>query len=345
MKFHLAICAALVFIASNTNSASAQNTIATQETTTEAPQWRALPLKNGDPGEVGWALDPLHNRSLADMDFASMQSAWRNPPALPDGVQSVIGVKPLASLLVLSTAKGLQELQNLVDPLDQPVREIDVRVTLVTIDALTLASLQLDPQSEGADAKQEPNYTKLEVPDTKLAKLNALIAQGKVKESPLNNYPLISRYKNNKRTGLIVTKTLPENESSVSEALRKSIRESHIAGDPEISFYRGTSFLMKPVINEDGTISLELLVAKSMGLVSPNAPKLGTDQTLRETLALQTRDKFEGTVKMKNGSTVALLRSNVYAPTTEKEATDSTEFLLLTARIARPGDDIILYTR
>ena len=63
---------------------------------------------------------------------------------LPEGVEQIISVDPQNALLVYATQQGYQELQNIVNLLDRPLRQVEIEAQFVTVNATDTNAFGID---------------------------------------------------------------------------------------------------------------------------------------------------------------------------------------------------------
>lgn len=172
---------------------------------------RFIRLKNVKPSLMAYWLDPLHNEIPQSLRSPQNENSYVNPYVapkaekgafeLPGASTQLVGIDPQNVLLVAGgTDEDVRRLQEIIDILDQPLRQIELDARVVEISAKDLKSFDLEfpapsikaVPNENDKAPSEPRM--VEVRGHIQVRLNALVANksARLLASPqltaLNNY-------------------------------------------------------------------------------------------------------------------------------------------------------------
>lgn len=273
-----------------------------------ANRQRLIKIKNVPSATIAYMLDPAHNPPPV-----SLGAADKMPPKfsfdLPDGITQIVSVDPQNVLLVAyNSDEGIRRLQELIDILDQPMRQVELEAQVVEISAEDAKAFGIDfSRSEtiavrGISGQKTPlgvNFGSIR--NNFAARLNALIAD---KRARVITAPRVTALNN------------------LSAAMEMKIEIGTLsAGKRTFTFEPvGIKLTITPTINSDDTVTL-LLDAVSKDGVESSAGAI---------------------INLRDGDTIALGGlSPLFAPA---GATASPNVLVfLTVRIIRrAGDDINL---
>lgn len=307
--------------------ARSQTTVAANPATSVV--LRAIPVKNVPPSLLAWWIDPAHNeeptaitgtrRKVAVAALAptaaSQTAIGNNPSELPTGVQSIRAVDAQKVLLVTGTEAGITKLQQTIDFLDQPLRQVEIETQLIRI------APQDAKDAFGTDfVTQNASHLAIGfVRGNPGQILSGLVVEGKAKpvSAPrvvaINNMPASLSFRD-------AAKFLKVFDSATQKtALRLQVNE--------------WKFVVTPTINNDDTVTLLMSSRRGLQFIG---------EAEKEPLEVRKPGGLETIANVRDGDTIALsgLDSRFFATSQdEKQAPASNMLLLVTARIVRRGSE------
>ena len=280
--------------------------VKTREQPAQQIRQRAVKIKNLPSAVVAYMLDPKHNPrpvGWPEADKSQVKGAFD----LPDGITQIVSIDPQNVLLVkYGNDEGLRQLRELIDVLDQLLRQVELEAQCVQISLEDAKAFGIEfSRNEavvlrGKQGEKAPITVHFgSVRGNFTARLNALIAD---KRAKVLTAPRVTALNN-----LSATMEMKVDIGTLSDGKRTFTFEPV-----------GAELTITPTINGDDTITLLLNAISKNGEDS----KAGAIANLRD------------------GDTIALSGlSPLFAPA---GAIDSPNILIfLTARIIRrAGDDI-----
>lgn len=173
--------------ASSTTFAQTDAPVVPTKTEAATPRTRLIPIKNVPPSLIAYQIDPAHNPRPAELGAADEKAEVKGAFDLPGDIQHIVAVDPQKSLLVAGGSdEDFRQMQELVDILDQPQRQLELEVQVVemgTEDAHTLG-FEISKTSDDTKKLRKPSTFDLQVASAKgnvMARLNALVANSRAK--------------------------------------------------------------------------------------------------------------------------------------------------------------------
>lgn len=167
--------------------------VAPAKTENAQKRQRLIKIKNVQSALVAYQLDPQHNArplALGPLDKVAAKTDEKGTFDLPEGIEQIVSVDPQNVLLVSYQSgndESIRRLQELIDVLDQPLRQVEIEATVVQVTPEDARDFGIMP-SAGNGAMRNP--TEVVAPLTAqlgyvrnnfAARLNALIADGRAK--------------------------------------------------------------------------------------------------------------------------------------------------------------------
>lgn len=272
---------------------------------------------------------------------------------LPGDIQQIVSVDPQNVLLVAGgTDEDIRRLQELIDVLDQPLRQVEIEAQFVELRSQDASSFGIDfSTSRGNFDAATTQFASAPVPgsfqvgfvrNNFTARLNALVADNRAK---IINAPRVTAINN-----LTATLQSTERRSLILTSVSQNIGGQQAQGQNLLFVSTTTGLTVTPTINGDDTITV--LMQPQVSTQDPGSGALGTiTQRYLETVA-NVRDG--DTIALGGLKTIANQRQNYKVPLLgdipligglfrSKTVTENESELIifLTARIIRrAGDDI-----
>lgn len=275
------------------------------------PRQRLIKIKNVPSAFVAYQLDPAHNPRPVVLRAADKTMEAKGAFELPDGITEIVSVDPQNVLLVVGGSdEDIRRLQELIDVLDQPMRQVELEAQFVELSAEDAKTFGIDFSRDKAAVLREKKEKETPmaiqigfVRNNFTARLNALIAAGKGK---IIAAPRVTAFNN-----LSATMEVKVEIGTLSDGKRTFTFEPV-----------GAKLTMTPTINGDDTITLLLNAGGKDG--GKDGAESGTNFI----------------VNLRDGDTIALGGlSPLFAPADAIESPNVLVFF--TARIIRrAGDDI-----
>ncbi|HEX8463900.1 MAG TPA: hypothetical protein VF627_04715 [Abditibacterium sp.] len=145
---------------------------------------KAIRLKNVSPSIVAWLLDPVNHPEPVEFRALRQASANAEAPkkavpgafALPKGVKTMSAIDAQNALMVLGTEAGIAELEETIQFLDKPLRQVEIEAQFIEIDEAGVKELGFD---FGADGPAGIDFSLRR--GTGEETLKALVAKGRAK--------------------------------------------------------------------------------------------------------------------------------------------------------------------
>ncbi len=306
----------------------------------EQSRQHMIRVRNVPPRIMAWWLDPRNNAepmeiqiSRKNEEMVEPRRVGKAPDAmpLPAGVQRIVPIDAQKALLVFGTDAGVKELQDLVNFLDQPLRQVEVEGQFVQISAEDVENLPLDfktgknppgpavAKSAIAVGQVRGNFSTL---------LTQLVAQNKAK---IIMAPRVTTH-NNFAASLGTSSSQPavigmKGEDGTFRPLFDAVTQPENA---RIGIGMSFRFTVTPSINADDTLTLLIAPMRTL--------QLTTSQKNNEPLLLQKLDGVLSIANVRDGDTIALtgLTTRLFAKVEDDpNAPASNVVLFVTARIVR----------
>ncbi|PQV63404.1 type II and III secretion system protein [Abditibacterium utsteinense] len=327
----------------------AQNAATSQ---TARRQTKTIAIKNVAPSLMAWWLDPAHNTFPVQFQH-SQNNREDNPlivekenpkweiPALPAGIERVVGLEAQKTLLVFGTEAGVAELERIVALLDKPLRQIEIECRFIDIDPKDAKQLGFSPP---ANSKERYAAVPLMPNVNWNSTLNGMLADGKAK---IISAPRVTAF-NNLTAALSMSTSTPVfvDIKTRGEKPEKSVNLSGENGQLVWTTTQNT-FTVIPTINSDESITLQLAPARilkvSQAFLEPTTAK-NKVPTEQEVIPPRVLEGALIKTTVQDGQTIALtgFTSQFYTDFLETGAKPSSNILLLvtTRIIRRDGDDV-----
>jgi len=179
---------------------------------------------------------------------------------LPEGVDSITAVDPQNALLVFSTAEGFQRLQDIVNFLDLPLRQVEIEAQFVSVNTSDINALGIDYQTSNGPFTVNATGFQPGAPSTGgsfqlgfvrgnfQASLRALLQQNRAK---VVTAPRVTAINN-----LTATLTSQTSTPVVTVSTQAGIG-GNIAQGQNVNFITtGIGLTVTPTINNDDTITV-----------------------------------------------------------------------------------------
>ena len=246
-------------------------------------QWRLVTLKNVPPAYMAWFVDAQHNPAPDKAIVLPSQAPTTLSPAklpranggvfeLPEGVSAVIPAPTQSGLLVNSTEQGVRQLQNIVELLDRPLREVEIKAQAVAIGHEDARALGLDLTSIkvpfNVDAKvgadKAPMFQLGFVRGNYQTQLARLVTQKKAEVVASFGVTSI----NNMSASMGVATSLPAviGVKDQTGAFQSVFDAAQNTSAPRLFLSKETGFLVTPTVNNDGTITILMKSMQSVQL-------------------------------------------------------------------------------
>jgi type II secretory pathway component GspD/PulD (secretin) len=304
-----------------------------------ATKQRLIRLKNVAPDVMAYWLDPTHNEMPAQLRSSNTVSKVK--PAgllsagifqLPEGVESISPVAPQNALLVLGASRGIDQLQDTINLLDRPLRQIEIETLFIQIAPEDMKAFGLDLNHVDFDDQPKSNFQVGFVRGNFQMTLNGLLAKKKAK---LLASPRITAVNN--QSARIVTSQLRSATVGYKDQegkFHEVVPPTSATAKPGLKIGASFELTVVPTINNDNTITLLLEPKRILQLVGEGE---------KQTITLDNSEGFEMIANTRGGDTVALtgLDSGIFRGVeTEKEKISSNVLTFITARIIRRVADL-----
>jgi len=269
-----------------------------QSADTNTLEWREIPVKNIRPDMLAYWLDPAHHAKPAEYQQAedylrqslrpkqmaapakttSDESSSTNALESPRGVSKIFADDVNNVIWVQATQDGFDQLKQIVEFLDHPIRKIDFDIKLIQLNPIDAASLQSD---QGTKLPSEPDaqHGNLIANHRLNSKITNLIKTGAakvIKSSQLvlqNN--LTDRYTTSTFTPVIVDIRQADNGNEIATTQADE--------DNALFMERRLSLMLTPTINNDNTITVFSIASIHAELTHQQSPEID-DQLWVKTL-------------------------------------------------------------
>lgn len=239
--------------------------IAPAKTETAPVKQRAVKLKNVPSALVAYWLDPAHNTWPVDLgrpDKDVTKTEAKSAFDLPGSITQIVSVDPQNVILIAGGSnEDFRQLMELIDVLDQPMRQIEIEAQVVAMNPEDTRTFGFDFSKTPDDAKaQGAGKLTLKVGTVRnnyTARLNALVAD--------NGAKIISAQRATVFNNFRVELPLETN---------RFILLTPVAGgpnQPQFVSVPAASLKVLPTINGDGSISLAIEIARKLPDLDANS--------------------------------------------------------------------------
>lgn len=243
-------------------------------------QWRLLPLKNVPPDVMAYMIDPRNNLMPDKVIATPLQAPTKPKPEkmprptgglfeLPAGVETMVPAASQNGLLIQSTEEGARQLQNILDLLDRPLRQVEIKAQVVEMSDAELKGLGLDFAAVGATSTFQLGFGRGDYPSRLNhypSRLNQLVEQNKAKVLASFGVTVV----NNMTGSMGVVRSTPAIVGTKDEAgnFKTQFDATQKTPTPGLLLTTEAGFFVTPTVNNDGTITLVLQASKSMELTT-----------------------------------------------------------------------------
>jgi hypothetical protein len=252
----------------NVSSASKHDVHSEIDANSSNQQWHSIPIQNIRPDILAYWIDPAHHtkpveyqqadnymrqslspkQMVAPAKTTSDESSSTNVLESPRGVSSIFADDANNVLWVRATEDGFDQLKQIVEFLDQPIRKIDFDIKLIQLNSVDAASLQgdlrlklpIEPDAQHGNLIVNQNLKStlaklIKTGDAKVIKSSQLVLQ--------NN--LTDRYTTSTFTPVTVDIKQADNGNQIATTQ-----------DNPLFMERRFSLVLTPTINNDNTITI-----------------------------------------------------------------------------------------
>lgn len=237
----------------------------------EKANWRVIEVKNAPASLLAYQIDPEHNEVPASFNLpASSQAAQKTKTAfeLPGNIEQIVPLDAQKLLLVKGGAEDdFRRLQELVEVLDQPLRQIALETKVVELspqDARILTfGVNFSPQQNETQNAEAEKETK-PVPEIGLVS---------------NNFTarLLALVANNRATVFSAPPKTIINNTLIEIPLSPKVLTVEPNEPPRplqfLSILKGQTLNVVPTINGDDTISLNMDIVRESQIAGETADK------------------------------------------------------------------------
>ena len=286
LPFAIALSATFFVGASTATLAQTAEPSAPTPTETTGQKARVVKIVNVPSAFIAYWLDPANNQRPVIFGAEPSATPAKSTFTLPDGISQIVSIDGQNLVLIRgSDDESIRQVQELIDVLDQPLRQIELEAQVVEMrpeDAKILTfGVDFGPQqNETNDAKPdgETKFTpQIGVVKNFRARLNALVADNKAKILGTPRVAVASNVPGQ------LTLSVPRTLTLTAVAGSDPPATLHYVTKPELILN------VMPIINGDETLSFEIDVTSN---AMPEKGVTSSKSLLKSTLNLRDGDTW-----------------------------------------------------
>lgn len=279
---HLLVLLCAVVFSGIVNIASAQSA------ETNPLEWQQIAIKNIRPSMLAYWLDPVHQVKPVEyqeaqdylrlfqppkqlgtpVETVSSESSSNGVLKMPNGVSTIFADDANNVIWVRSTSDGFDQLKQIVEFLDRPIRKIDFDIKMIEVNSVDASTVQSDPMLKVLFGPADPRgYHYFVNEENAQSLLSDWIKNGKA--TLIKASQLVIR---NNLTDRFTTATSSPVIIDIKQANGgDEILDTQSDSDNSLLMEKRLSLVITPTINNDDTITIFFTGGVNAGLKHQNA--------------------------------------------------------------------------
>jgi hypothetical protein len=261
--------------------------VSAQTVETNTLKWREIPVKNIRPGMLAYWIDPAHQSKPIEFQIAEdyirqflspkqMTALPKNPQSefastsvlqKPAGVSTIFADDANSVIWVQSTSNGFNQIKQLVEFLDRPVRKIDFDIKMVELVFPEPALTQNNPSLKRLfDA---PTTGTISFNSILRSTLDNLIKSGDAKIVKASQFTILNNLTDRFTTATSAPVTLDIKQADDTNTILSTQADK----DNPLLLEKRLSVVFTPTINNDDTITIFMALSANAELTynTPNS--------------------------------------------------------------------------